>query len=99
MKFSINRWSQLAGLSRINESEEKEAKLKSSIEGFAVGTFDANGEKTIVLYDPKAMKKAIEELGSTKSSVGEMSNAIVGMIRIAPPAYGQTGDESSCRGA
>lgn len=102
MKFSINRWSQLAGLSRINEAEGKDAKLKASIEGLAVGAFKDRGEITLVLYDPKAMKTAVEEIsnrGGDKASTGTMSSAIMGMIRIAPPAYGQTGDESSCRGA
>jgi len=100
--FSINRWAKLAGIKILREAEEKEAKLKASVEGLAVGQFDVHGEITIVLYDPKSMKEAVEGLSddaSSKSSVDDMSKAIMGMIRIAPPAYGPSGDENSCRGA
>lgn len=101
--FSTNRWAKLAGLPLLREADEKEAKLKASIEGFAVGQFDVHGDITIVLYDPSKMKAAIETLsdsGATaKSPAGEMPAAIMGMIRISPPFYGSTGDENSCRGA
>jgi hypothetical protein len=102
-KFSIDRWSRLAGLQLLREADEKEIRLKSSIEGFAVGQFDVHGDITIVLYDPKKMKDAIEGLNDfdvvAKSPVGEMPAAIMGMIRISPPFYGSTGDENSCHGA
>ena len=94
MTFSINRWAKLAGIKTINEAEEKEVKLKTSIKGLAVGQFDKGDEKTIVLYDPEKMKEAI--LG--ENPLGDMPLAIMGMIRISAPVYG-TGDENSCRGA
>lgn len=101
--FSLNRWSQLAGLFSLNEVDERDVRLKASIEGFAVGQIDVHGDITIVLYDPSKMKAAVEELEdpkkTTKSPTGMMHTAIAGMIRISPPAYGQTNDESSCRGA
>ena len=101
--FSIDRWSKLAGLSVLKEAEEKNVRLKASIEGYAVGQIEVHGDITIVLYDPKKMKEAVEGLGDPKtagkSAVGMMPSAIMGMIRISPPAYGPSGDENSCRGA
>jgi hypothetical protein len=83
MRFSIDRWQKLAGVSLLRESEEKEARLRASIEGYAVGKFDTHGDITIVLYDPEKMKAAVRGLGGAKSSVGEMPSAVVGMIRGA----------------
>ena len=89
----------MAGVSLLRESEEKEARLRASIEGYAVGKFDTHGDITIVMYDPEKMKSAVRGLGGAGTPVGEMPSAIVGMIRISPPAYGTSGDEKSCRGA
>lgn len=100
--FSTKRWSQLAGLTRLKESNEREAQLKASIEGFAVGQIDIHGDITIILYDPERMKSATKNLDSNvppMSQISMMSAAIVGMIRISPPAYGPNRDENSCRGA
>jgi len=98
--ISMSRWTKLAGLSKLEEAEEKEAKLKTSIEGLAAGEIDFKGDKTIVLYDPSTMKEAFDDLESTNDVIlDKMTNAIMGMIRISPPVYGPTGDENSCRGA
>ena len=100
--FSIKRWSQLAGLSLLREADEKETQIKASIEGFAVGQIDVHGDITIVIYDPRMMKSAIEELSDSNTVAkppSGMVSAIMGMIRISPPAYGPSGGENSCRGA
>jgi len=99
MRFSIDRWAKLAGVNVLREADEREARLSAAIEGYAVGRFDAHGDITIVIYDPVKMKAAVEGLSGAGNPVGEMPGAIVGLIRISPPAYGPKGDENSCRGA
>ena len=89
----------MAGVNVLREADEREARLSASIEGYAVGRFDTYGDITIVIYDPVKMKAAVEGLSGTRDPVGEMPGAIVGLIRISPPAYGPKGDKNSCRGA
>ena len=86
--FSLKRWVKLAGLTRLAEGNESN-KLISSLtsEGMAVGILDHDDEKTVVIYDPKLMKSAIENLDGPHS-VGDMPEAIIGMLRLAPPVYG-----------
>ena len=103
MKFSIDRWQKLAGVSLLRESEEKEARLRASIEGYAVGEFRDEDGITIIIYDPKAMKDAIDSMEEHFITYQRPSQKVIdsiqGMTRITPPGYGTTKDRNSCHGA
>lgn len=103
--FSIDRWSKLAGLQPLKEavSLRRPPKISSAL---AAGQLQDEDGITIVIYDPVALRNAIESLPKDKvmmygnvNVTKEMSESIEGMIRISPPAYGPTSDANSCRGA
>jgi len=103
MKFSIDRWSKLAGLHSLKEavSLRRPPKVSSQL---ALGQLQDEDGITIVVYDPAVMKAAIqgvpEEDRDDEFMLGYwVRESIEGMIRISPPAYGPRLDASSCRGA
>jgi hypothetical protein len=98
-KFSVDRWSKLAGLRSLNEAVS--LRRPSAL---AVGQFQDEDGITIVIYDPAVMKTAIESVqkkdrGDENDLSYKVAESIEGMIRISPPAYGPTSAASSCRGA
>lgn len=98
--ISLSRWAKLAGLPLLEDANDKQAKLVSTVEGMAVGQIEVRGDKIIVLYDPRMMKNAFTSVEApVEKLLSKMTEAIQGMIRISPPVYGPAGDESSCRGA
>lgn len=102
MKFSIDRWSKLAGLHPLREAVSLRRPPKTP-PALALGQLEDENGITIVIYDPAAMKAAIEsvpEENRNENSLGyKVAESIEGMIRISPPAYGPSSSSSSCHGA
>lgn len=98
MKFSTDRWSALAGLPLLKEAVSLRHPPK-----LAVGQLQDEDGITIVIYDPAAMKAAIQSVPKEKRDELYLSykveESIEGMIRISPPTYGSTSSASSCRGS